>query len=357
MKLNRKKFTDALSFAADVADRKGAVPILANVLVRKHSAGVEVIATDTRTTVSTVVEANDPVEFTCPAGDICAMVGGLDSEEVAVKANDGKIEISGGGAKFTVGVDNPRDFPELPVYDGAKAIDMDAATLASVINGAAYAADAMSPLLKISGIWLDCQRGHIVSCATTGHHMAFRKVASDGTFSGLVNARAAERIAKLIDGAEKCSVTIDKTWIHVRCGVSTLSSRLVESDYVPYQEIVKNGFIDNPCKVERVSILSALKRVLNVRSTDKERATFGDVETSKGAIRLARQGQTSKGEDSVKCDGGAKASVYCNLRYLVDALEHFTSDEIELHVKGELDQINMRNADGSQIAVMMPARK
>jgi DNA polymerase-3 subunit beta len=359
MKINRKSLLTSLSQVVSVADKTATPPILGNVLVTAVGDAVEIVATDTRTTVSATVEASSPKSFTVPAQDFHAIVGGLDGDEIAINVLDGKIEIKCGGSKFTLASNLVADFPAIPKFDASKAIEVSAAELVIAIDGTAYAASQEKA--HLAGVFLEVKGDDLVAVSTDGYRMALQHVKTPWPSSDrcMVSAGAARAIAKLIDGNELCCVSIEDEVINVRSGNSTLSSKLIQSSFIPYQQFVIGDGIwtEKPAMATRAMILSALKRMMLVKSTQKDRIMLGDVVVSQDKIELFREDQLTKAEETITTEGGTPASVHCNFKYLADAIEHVGSEDIEIHASGELEPINIRDKSRKQISIVMPTRK
>src|ERR1035437_2896034 len=358
MKLNRKQLLEALSSAVCVIDKKSPVPIVSNVLVNASLGSVEVVATDLRSTVATVVTVDDPIGFCANAGELLAIVGGLSHDEITITVDESRLKIVGGGAKFTMAVDNPKDFPAVPSFDTSKAKEMDASAIASAILGTSYAVSYERP--HISGVFVTTINGALEAVATDGQRMAVRKVKVDeSVFSkAVIPTGAANSMAKILAGLATCSVCIDKNVLQIRAGGSTMSTKLVESDFVPYEQFFgKGSWKKSPAVVNRAALLGALKRALIIRATDKTGIPFGDLNFSPDGIEIVRQDQSSKIEETVECSGASSYSTHLNLRFVFEAVDHIIADEVEIHTDGDLDQVNIRDKSGEQVAVIMPARK
>lgn len=358
MKLNRRNFLFALDAAVAVADKTATPPILGNVLVTATLGAIEVVATDTRTTVSATVEASDPESFTVPAQDLHAIVGGLDGDNLSIKVLENKIEIKSGGSKFTLGSNLVADFPAIPKFDASKAIDVDASVLSVAIDGTSYATS--QDKAHLAGVFMEVDGDELIAVSTDGQRMALQHVKSSWptTRKCMVSTGAARSIAKLIDGGKSCSVSIDGEIINVHSGNATLSSKLIQSTFIPYQQFVTNkAWTKDPAVANRSTIIAALKRMMIVKSTQKDRIMFGDVKVSPDKIEFFREDQSTKAEETIVTEGGQEVSVYCNLRFLSDAIEHIIAEEVEIHVSGELEPINIRDKSGKQMAIVMPIRK
>lgn len=356
MKLNRKSLLEALSAASTVVDKKAPQSILANVLARPREGGLEVIATDLRSTSSTIVGCEDPAEFCAPAGDLYAVVAGLSCEDVAIKVDAARIVISGGGAKFTLGADDPKFFPAVPDFNAAKAASMDAGALATVIAGTSYAASFDKA--HLSGVFVTVAGDNLESVATDGQRMALRRVKGGNLKPCLIPTGAANSMAKILDGHESCSVHADADVIQVRAGESTLSSKLIESTFIPYQQFIgPNAWSDTPAIVNRANLAAMLKRALIIRATGKTGIQFGDITIGKGKIELVREDEANKVEESIKCDGGSKADSHLNLRFMLDAIDHMDAEDVEVHITGEFNPVIIRDKNNEQIGIVMPASK
>jgi DNA polymerase-3 subunit beta len=359
MKLNRKSFLEALTAAASVINKKSPQPILADVMARVVDGGLEIVGTDLRTTVATVIGCEDPEAFCAPADDLRAMVAALGGEDVAVKAKDGKLLVSSGGAKFTLSTDNPRDFPEVASFNASSSEEVDASAIAYLLAGVTFAASLDGTRLNIANVRLACAGGVLESSAVDGHRLAVMRLPGsvDGIKEALLSVEASKAIQSLIDGSDKCKLAVDGDVIHVRCGGSTVSAKLVEAKSPPFEQFVApSTWSKSPMIFDRETMAAAIRRSLAIRGTAKSGDQDGTLTMTLGKLRISREESEKSVEESITVDCNHSSVVTCNLTYLAEALAHINGEDLEWHNEGELDPIKIRSKDGMQIQIVMPKR-
>lgn len=368
MKFNREQLSAALSSACRIVERKSIQPICQNVLVREAKDGAEVIGTNLRTTVLTIVDCEGAGDFCANAHDLLAIVAALDSDDVTVSVKDAGIEISGGGATFELESDKPRDFPSVPSFDGTWT-EIDAKALASLLDQTEYAALPFDTRVQLTGVILSAVKGEVEAAATDGHRMAVNraKMTWPREDACVVPAVVAPSIAKMLDGADKCeirfAVSSSAKVVQVRVGKSSVCAKLVETIPVPYANFLTDeAWVDDPAIVNRLALIAALKRALSFKGEilKKDGTTdfdvSGDLSVDDGSISIVRKTRGKGFSEKVRTEDNASdgKTARLNLRYLLDGMERLDGESVEVHIKTPLDPVNIRTKDGKQIAIVMP---
>lgn len=354
MEFNRKQLLDALQAAASVVSKKPALPILADVLGKATPSGVEFIASDLTSTSSTFVECEDAEPFCAPAADLLGFVSALNCDAVAIKLTGSRVEVSGGGAKFSTSFDYPRDYPEVKLLDDVKGASVEPSDVIGMLRGTSFAASCEIGKPHLSGVALVQTKSGVDAVSTDGHRMALRSYKAKIGKTCIVPSIAANAIADMLDGTESCSVAFADGYVQVTAGHRKLSAKLVEAQPIPYaQFFAPGGWVDIPAVINRAALVSSLKRVLVVRGDDYD----GTLSMADGKLTISRSTPTKSAEESISVDCQEAASTHCSLRYLAESIDHIDGETVELHIGGELDPIRMRNQAGDRMAIVMPCRK
>jgi DNA polymerase-3 subunit beta len=139
---------------------------------------------------------------------------------------------------------------------------------------------------------------------------------------------------------------------------------LVEGSFPDYRQVVPRS-IQVACRVERVELLEALKRI-SIISPDKSGGVRFTLEDRRLTLSSQHSGR-GKGKQEVRVrEGGGNLEVGFNARYFIDALQVIDTADVLLEMTNHLSPCIVRphcekndesnRANFSQINVVMPMR-
>lgn len=352
-----------LYLAQGIADRRATQPILANVLLRTDGKQKLICAaTDLAVAVSVdiQVEAKKEGGITVGAKHLFEIVKGLPGEQVHLKRTESNhCEIKAGSVQFRMVGMADRDFPKLADPREVSYGKIDAPVLREFISKTLFAVSTDETRAHLSGVfWESSDRLRMVS--TDGHRLCklereIREAPKleEGVIvprKGLLELR---RLIEELDGA--CSVGFGKGHLFVGTEGATLSVKLVDAKFPPYDQVVPKDS-DKVVTADRVALLDALRRVALVAS---DRTSGVKVELDKGSLRLSAENPDlgEAHEDMGVGYDGPALGIGFNARYLIEALQEMGAEEVRLELSGELDPALLRPmATENYLVVVMPMR-
>lgn len=220
----------------------------------------------------------------------------------------------------------------------------------------AASADDARPVLN--GVYFHSLGGRAVVAATDSYRLAENKMSkSTKQINFLVPASAAQDLLRIINDADKeIVVTHDDQQVLFEVGDISLVARLIEGNYPDYQKLI-------PTKFETVAELNR-GDFLNITKVSslfaRESAGSITIKADKEASNLSINAVASQlGENTAKADasitGGGEITL--NSRYLIDALNAFSADDVEFCFNGKLEPIIIRaKSEPDYLHLIMPLR-
>ncbi len=356
-----------------VADKKSAMPALANVLLTAEGSTLRVAATDLYLSVTGQANAEvaTPGTVAIPAKDLLERVKAMP---------DGPVQIVASGAAQTTlkAVGSPRrytlhgipgaEFPQLPKPSpDAPSLDLPVDLLSLLIARTHFSisSDETRPHVN-SGLfeWVG-DRVRLVS--TDGHRLSKMEATvggSSATATMLIPLKAIGELRRLADEArsEKDAprVTITQSGANAFFGIAgmTFSVKLVDAVFPPYQQVIPQSS-ERSLRAPRAALADAL-RAVSLAASDRT----GGVKLSVAAntLRITSESpESGNGFDELPVDyNGPELTIGFNAKYFLDVLAAIDDEEVLLGLSGELDPAVVRpaseNAEQSYIAVVMPMR-
>ena len=253
----------------------------------------------------------------------------MPSGRVTVEVAGDNATISAQRSQFTIPTLNAIEFPRTVASTGEPftiSSNVFKAALAQVVQAASN--DPQKH--HLSAVLMTSTDRGIRLVATDGYRLAMRDL--DGTSglsqdSFLIPARALNELQRLLDISDEISIRFNDLDATFQSPTMSLSTRLINSEYPPYQTIIpKNN--SNLVTVNREEILDALRRT-RVLATD---TTPVRIRMSDEGMRLTVQltdGSTSV-EDLDARFTGEDITVAFNSEYLANGIDACGSEEVTI---------------------------
>jgi DNA polymerase-3 subunit beta len=356
-----------------VADKKSAMPALANILLAAEGNTLRVAATDLYLSVSgqTHAEIATSGSVAVPAKDLLERVKAMPDGPVQIIATEGAqttLKAVGSPRRYTLHGIPGGEFPQLPKpTPDAPSLSLPVELLSLLIARTHFSisGDETRPHVN-SGLfeWVG-DRVRIVS--TDGHRLSKMEatvVGSSATATMLIPLKAIAELRRLCDEAkaekDATTVTITQSGPNAFFSVAGMvfSVKLVDAQFPPYQQVIPQ-LSDRSVRAPRLPFADAL-RAVSLAASDRT----GGVKLSvaPGTLRITSESpESGNGFDELSIDyAGPEVTIGFNAKYFLDVLAAIDDEEIILGISGELDPAVLRPAteasDQSYVAVIMPMR-
>ena len=280
----------------------------------------------------------------------------MPSGKITVEFAGDNATISAQRSQFTVPTLNAVEFPRTPAPSG-EPVTITSTEFKSALAQVVLAASGDPQKHHLSAVLLAATDRGIRLVATDGYRLAMRDIlgtsaTSENSF--LIPARALSELQRLLDMSEEITVRFNDIDATFQSPAMTLSTRLINADYPPYQTIIpKNN--TNTATVNREELLDALRRTRVLASE----MTPVRMRMSSEGIRLTVQltdGSTSV-EDLDAQFTGEDITVAFNSEYLANGVDACASEEVNIATSvPNKPAIVSPVGDDTYIYLLMPQR-
>jgi DNA polymerase-3 subunit beta len=356
-----------------VADKKSAMPALANVLLAAEGNTLRVSATDLYLSVSgqTHAEVATAGSVAVPAKDLLERVKAMPDGPVQIIATDGAqttLKAVGSPRRYTLHGIPGSEFPQLPKpAPDAPSLQLPVELLGLLIARTHFSisSDETRPHVN-SGLfeWVG-DRVRLVS--TDGHRLSKMEATvtgSSATATMLIPLKAIVELRRLAEEAraekDSATVTITQSGPNAFFNIAGMvfSVKLVDAQFPPYQQVIPQ-ISDRSVRAPRLPFSDAL-RAVSLAASDRT----GGVKLSvaPGTLRITSESpESGNGFDELPVDySGPEVTIGFNAKYFLDVLAAVDDEEIVLGISGELDPAVLKpgaeSSDQSYVAVIMPMR-
>jgi DNA polymerase-3 subunit beta len=323
---------EALGALARIASSRNAgTPALAG--VKMVLTGDSLVASSTDQDIS--------LQFTIPVGgdtDGQGLVSARMLNDIVRVMPSGKITVEFAGdnatisaqrSQFTVPTLNAVDFPRT-TNAGGEPFTISSSEFKAALSQVVLAASTDGQKLHLSAVLMTSTDKGIRLVATDGYRLAMRDItgtAGLSTDSFLIPARALGELQRLLDASDEITIRFNDFDATFQSPAMTLSTRLINADYPPYQTIIpKNN--TNTATVNREELIDALRRT---RVLASEMAPVR-VRMSNEGIRLTVQltdGSTSVEDLDARFEG-EDITVAFNSEYLANGVDACGTEEVTI---------------------------
>lgn len=356
---DKQKLAESVAGVSRAVMPSPVVPILQGILIKADGFKLTLTGYDLEMAITTEIEANviEPGEIVLQAKLLSDMLRGLTGAEVSVETNENlATHIKSGITEYDLIGMSASDFPDLPSPGADRAFEIDAAELAEMINTTLYAVSNDDKKPAHTGALFSIAPGELTVVALDGFRLAITRhpIVSDREISIIVPAKTAEAARLMGDAGGPVQVDANRRFVVFSGGNYTVISRLIEGEFLNYQNVVPEGFktrvvVDVPAfekAIERCSV------IITERLKNPLRVTFDD------CIDIRCHTPLGKVSDRLEAEiEGEKVEIGFNFRYLLDALKYSKCDKVVMELSGQLSPVKIMPVEGEDfLFLVLPVR-
>jgi DNA polymerase-3 subunit beta len=359
----KEELYKGLQRAQGVVSTKGALPILANVLIEATNEGVNIFATNLDIGVrgSYAAAVTKSGRITSQAKKLHDIVKELPDGDIVIKLDDdNRLRVACGKSKFNLATIAADEFPDFPDFNEAEEITIDAELMVEMIRKTSYAISQDETRMTLNGAFLEIGQSKVTMVATDGHRLAF--VQREGAFGvdktkkAIIARKAITELLKLVSDAEDgLRFALRENHIMFRKGGVTMVIRLIEGVFPNYEQVIpKTNSIEATIGVGEFT--HALRRVATLSD---EKSHMVRISFSDGSVELSSEGgEFGEAKDELEITyTGEPVEVGLNAFYLLDALATISSEQVKLKMNDALSPVLVASPDDpGHISIVMPMR-
>lgn len=366
--IERAVLMKALAPIQSVVERRGTIPILANVKLEAANGELALTATDMEIAIVERVKADvgDKGATTVPAHMFWEIVRKLpDGSNVELKLSDaGKLTIKAGQSKFSLAVLPIDDFPVMAEGDLAHNFTITPAECKALLEKTRFAISTEETRYYLNGIYLHAANNQgaavLRAVATDGHRLARMEVAlPDGAakIPGVIIPRkTVGELFKLVEeGGDTVEISMSETKIKFAVGNAILVSKLIDGTFPDYERVIPIGN-DKIMEVDGKIFSAAVDRV-SVITSEKSRGIKLALAPSKLTLTASASEQGTATEELAVSYGADNVEIGFNSRYLLDMMGQIEGEVAQFVFADSASPTIVRDpADVGALYVIMPMR-
>ena len=364
--IKKSVFQTSLGKIQGIAERKGTIPILSNILIAGEKNSITVVATDLEIGVKEIIEAEkvEHGEICIPARKLYDIVRELSGDQVEIQSGENFwVSINAGKTAFNLPGRDPNEFPAFPLSEDSDYFNVVASDLSEMIEKTIFAASLEESRFNLNGIYMEKvnkeNKDFFRMVATDGHRLSLiDKMLKPTLEKGIIiSRRGLTELKKVLGDGEdtEISISLKENNCIFKTARTIVVVRLLEGEYPDYHQVIPKEN-DKHILLDRKTFIGALRRAQVIASEKGEGVKFS---IRDGSMEIRTGGpDVGNVQEEIKIDyQGGPLEVSFNARYLLDVLNVIDTEKVKMELKEELTSGVLRPADREDhLYVIMPMR-
>jgi len=362
LQCHRPSLAASLQIVSTVVPTRTPKEILRNVKLQVENGAVTLLATDQEVGIRielSGVETDSSGEVLLPTNRVSSILRELTEETVNIEVTESSVCIRTSGSEFSLASEDPDEFPDVAKFEGDQYLAIPGAAFREGILRTTFATDQESTRYALGGVLFDPASEKVTLVATDSRRLAVASIPARTEGSDeianpgpVIPAKAMRLIEKSIaNDEEEVQVAISANDILVRCGQSTIYSRLVEGRFPDYTKLI-NTDGSQVATLEVDSFHSAVRQAQIVTSEESRGVEFSFTDGQLTLQTVAADVGESKVEIPISYSGGA-VSVSFDPRFITEFLRVLKPEStVALHLVDSESAAVFRTDDGYTYVVM-----
>lgn len=340
LQVTQENLNRALNSVAKVANSRGTLPVLANVLIKTSNNRLSLSATNLDIAITHYIGAKVKNEgsITVPARLMQDFVGSLPEGVIDLDLQETKLNVSTKQYQSIVNGIVADDFPVMPAISGGEKWSIEGSVFKKGLQQVVFAASNDETRPVLTGVLLQTIEGKLCMAATDSYRLAEKELGTNkGDIQLLVPASAMQDLLRVLgDSDDKVNITHDEQQVLFQVGDIELVTRLVDGKYPDYKKLIPAKF-STEARLKKADLTSVTK-VSSLFA--RESAGSVTIEVDDKSAQLSIRSVASQiGENTATAAAKAKGSgsITLNSRYLLDGLNALLGDEVVFGFNGKLE--------------------
>lgn len=347
-----------------VIERRHTLPVLANILVQTDADGLTLRGTDLE--VELVVALSDGVEIqpgepaatTVPAQKLAEIWRSFpDGADVTFSLEGQRVVVRSGRSRYQLSTVSAEEYNPFEAADGEVSITLRRSEVQKLLARTSFAMANQDIRYFLRGLLLEMTGTNLRAVATDGARMAMHTLdrGADGVdrLRAIVPRKRIQDLERLIaDSDLNVEFSFGRTHLRVTQGEYTLTTRLVEGQFPPYEGLVPRS-VSRSITSDRETLRRALQRAAIVSNI-----VGFQVDGEQLTIRASNNEQ-EEAEEVVPVDyDGDPMEINFNASYVQDVLNAVESDAVQMSFPDDNKIAKIEAAgDEDSLYLVMPRRQ
>ena len=341
VKAPQERLLEALQSVAGIVERRHTLPILANVLMRKNGAQLELTTSDLEIQVRTHADlGGDEGTFATTVGarKLIDILRALPADQVVTLSSaQNKLTLQAGKSRFTLQTLPSDDFPLVnEAVDFGPTFSVPQKTLKDLINQVHFAMAVHDIRYYLNGILFIAEGKTLTLVATDGHRLGLAQATLETEVPSkqevILPRKTVLELQRLLKD-EDTPIEMRFAGNQARFSFSGMEfvTKLVEGKFPDYNRVIPKNH-RNSVTLGRAPLLSCLQRAA-ILTSEKFKGVRVNLEP--GVLRIASSNaEQEEAKEELEVDyGGDAIDIGFNVTYLIDVLANVSHDMVKIELQ------------------------
>lgn len=360
LQVTQENLNKALSSVGRVANSRGTLPILSNILIKTAGNRLSIAATNLDIAITHFIGSKVSSEgaITVPARLMVDFVASLPSGTITLDLDETKLKITTDQYQSVINGTVADEYPVMPAISDGASWKVPAGTLRNGLQQVLMAASSDESRPVLTGVFVHTHEKNLYLVATDSYRLAEKNLMKTAqNISLLVPATALQDLLRILgDGDDEVMVTHNEQQVLFKVGDVELVARLIEGAYPDYRKLIPKSFAQSA--VLKKQEFANITKVSSLFARESAGSVTMQLDKAKQQVSI-RSVASQLGENTAtapaKIDG--EGTITLNSRYIMDALHVMNGDEAKIGFNGKLEACLLTSPKhGDYVHVIMPLK-
>ncbi|MCE4061348.1 DNA polymerase III subunit beta [Pandoraea sputorum] len=364
VKTQRDNLLRPLQIVSGIVERRHTLPILANLLIRKHGQDISFLSTDLELQITTTADCGagaDDVATTVAARKLLDILRNMPDAEVALSLSDKRLTVQAGKSRFQLQTLAAEDFPTVAeANDYAASFALPQRAFRQLLGMVHFAMAQQDIRYYLNGMLLVVEGEKIEAVATDGHRLAYcnttiagEKFARQEVIIPRKTILELQRLLEDID--DPVQIDVAPSQVKFRFANVELVSKLVEGKFPDFNRVIPKGY-NKGFVISREELHRSLQRAAIVTSDKFKGVRFL---VSENQLKIsANNTENEEAQEEIEIDyTGESVDIGFNVTYLLDVLSNLKVEQVKVSLGDANSSALITLPDNDEFKyVVMPMR-
>lgn len=359
-----------LAIVEKIVGKNVSLPILNNVFMDVEDSFLVLTSTDLEISIMLwiLTKIIKKGKVLIPAKFLSSFISSLPNEKITIEAKEQNLYIECKNIKTQIQGYSPEEFPIIPKFSNAEYLEVDTKKICQGLSQVIDIAMPSQARPEISGIYFSFSKHNIKIVATDSFRLAEKNIYLETPmkkeYSFILPQKPAREIMNILEDKEGLlkiyfssnQVLFELPMSETKHPQVQITSRLIEGEYPNYQDIIPNAF-KTKVVVKRDEFLNQIKTASLFSGRVNEVKILVNPEKKEVEV-FAKSADIGENTSSISATiEGDLIEVSFNYKFLIDALAHIKSSEVNFNIsKEEGPCVLTPVGDASYLCVLMPIK-
>lgn len=360
LQVTQENLSKALGNVSRVANTRGTLPILSNVLLKTVGNRLSIAATNLDIAITHYIgsKVSEEGSITVPARLMQDFVGSLPGGVIDLSLDDYKLDIKTDKYQSVINGVSAEDYPVVPAITDGKSWKVSAKVLKSGLQQVVMAASNDEARPVLTGVFMHSHDGALFMVATDSYRLAEKRLMkTTEDIKLLIPATALQDLLRILGEYDAdVEVTHDDQQVLFKVGDVELVTRLIEGNYPDYRKLIPAAFASS-AKLKRTD-LTNITKVSSLFARESAGSVTINLEEKSSQVSIRSvASQLGENTSSAVADVQGDGSITLNSRYILDALHALNGEDVTFSFNGKLEPTVLADPKADDyLHVIMPLK-